>query len=100
MIAARREIDDRVECIAEENAFISIKDHKPNFQNNTKCRLINPVKSQIGKISKQLLDSINTAIRSDPDLGLRQWRSTQEVIRWFNRIEHKSIKRFMQLDIC
>ena len=97
-IAARLEIDDRVECIAEENAFITIKDHKPNFKNNTKCRLINPAKSQIGKISKQLLDSINTAIRGD--LGLRQWRSTQEVIHWFTDIEHKSRKRFMQLDIC
>ena len=99
-IAAKLDIDDRVECIAEENAFITIKDHKPNFQNNTKCRLINPAKSQIGKISKQILDSINTAIRCDPDLGLMQWRSTQEVIRWFNGIEHKSRKRFMQLDIC
>ena len=99
-IAARLYIDDRVECIAEENAFLTLKDHKPNFQNNPKCRLINPAKSQIGKISKQILDSVNTVIRNDSELGLIQWRSTHEVIEWFNSIEYKTRKRFLQLDIC
>ena len=47
-IATSLEIADRVECLNEQNAFITLKDHKENFENNPKCRLINPAKSQIG----------------------------------------------------
>ena len=32
---------------------LTVKDHKPNFQNDTKCRLINPAKPQIGRESFQ-----------------------------------------------
>ena len=53
-LANKLDIADRVEVMSQTNAFITIKDHKPNFQTNTKCRLINPAKTQIGKISKQL----------------------------------------------
>ncbi len=35
--------------------FISLKDHKENFENNPKCRLINPAKSESGKLSKIIL---------------------------------------------
>ena len=97
-IAARLGIEDRVECLAEKTAFITLKDHKPDFQNNPKCRLINPAKSQIGRISKQILDPINRAIRDK--LGLNQWKSTQHVLDWFNKIEQKNEKKFMQFDIC
>ena len=90
-------IDDRVEQLAEKTAFITLKDHKPDFENRPKCRLINPAKSQIGKISKKILDPINITI-SDT-LGLNQWRSTQQVLEWFNQIQSKNRKRFMQFDI-
>ena len=90
-------IDDRVEQLAEKPAFITLKDHKPDFQNRPKCRLINPAKSQLGKISKQILDPINSAIRNT--LGLNQWRSTLQVLSWFNHIQEKRRKRFMQFDI-
>ena len=33
-IAANLNIDDRTECVAEQQAFITLKDHKDNFQNN------------------------------------------------------------------
>ena len=41
------ELDDRIEQLTENQAFITIKDHKPNFPNNIKCRLINPAKSNL-----------------------------------------------------
>ena len=44
-IADRLEIADRVEVMRQNLAFISIKDHKQNFETDTKCRLINPAKS-------------------------------------------------------
>ena len=33
--------------------FIMIIDYKPNFKNNRKVRLINPVKNEIGRINKK-----------------------------------------------
>ena len=38
-------------------AFITIKDHKPNFPHNISCRTINPSKSFLGKISKSSLQT-------------------------------------------
>ena len=52
-IKQKLNLDDRVRTTAEKDAFITLKDHKPNFDNNPTCRLINPTKSEIGKISKQ-----------------------------------------------
>ena len=43
----------------ETEAYITIKDHKDEFPNKIPCRLINPFKSSIGKISKAILDTIN-----------------------------------------
>ena len=57
-IATKLGIDDRVDTTANKDAFITLKDHKPNFANKPTCRLINPTKSEIGKISKVTLDRI------------------------------------------
>ena len=65
-IAIKLGIEDRVERMAKNQAFIILKDHKDhkdNFINNPKCRLINPAKSDIGRISKQILEKINKNIR-------------------------------------
>ena len=62
-IAERLKLDERIEQAAEQKAFITLKDHKPNFPNNIKCRLINPTKSNLGKISKQILQKINSKIQ-------------------------------------
>ena len=58
-IANMLNISNRVDPMSKTNAFISLKDHKPDFENNPKCRLINPAKSQLGKVSKAILDNIN-----------------------------------------
>ena len=38
------------------------KDHKENFNNNTKVRLVNPAKNKLGHISKAVLDTANKNI--------------------------------------
>ena len=55
--------EKRTEKIAKQQAFIALKDHKDNFANHPTCRLINPAKSELGKVSKQILDNINSKIR-------------------------------------
>ena len=78
-------------------AFISLKDHKENFQNNPKCRLINPAKNNLGLISKEILDKINNSIRSKTKLN--QWRNTKSVIDWYSSIGEKHRHSFLVFDI-
>ena len=54
----------RIDPVNNTPAFISLKDNKPDFENHLKCRLINPCKSQLGKVSKALLGKINSNIRA------------------------------------
>ena len=61
-IAKKLQLDSRINSTAKREAFITLKDHKPKFANNPTCRLINPAKSEIGKISKQLLDRVNATL--------------------------------------
>ena len=42
-------ISDQVEKLSCKNAYITVKDHKPNFHIKVACRLINPTKSNRGK---------------------------------------------------
>jgi hypothetical protein len=39
-ISSRLGIGDRTERMKKREAFISLKDHKENFENNPKCRSI------------------------------------------------------------
>jgi hypothetical protein len=77
-ITSNLSIADRVDTMARRNAFIYLKDHKENFDSNPKCRLINPSKSELGKVSKIILDDINNKISST--LNLNQWKNTESVI--------------------
>ena len=88
---------DRINITAKRDAFITLKDHKPNFANNPTCRLINPTKSEIGKISKQILDRINKNVINN--LKLNQWKNTSAVLNWFNNIQNKSKYSFIAFDV-
>lgn len=96
-IATNLNIADRAERMAERQAFITLKDHKDNFQNKPSCRLINPAKSEIGRISKKLLENINTTIRQKT--GLNQWKNSTSVINWFSSIQDKHQHTFAVFDI-
>ena len=96
-LAQKLKLDERIETHSEETAFVTLKDHKPDFRDNPKCRLINPAKSQIGKVSKQLIEKLNDEIREKSKL--KQWRSTTDVLSWFKDLKNKSDLRFLQLDI-
>ena len=96
-IAAKLDIEDRISPMNKQPAFISIKDHKDNFPQNTPCRLINPCKSEMGKVSKVVLDRINQDIRTAT--SAKQWMNTSTVIDWFRSIEDKNQHTFMVFDI-
>jgi hypothetical protein len=90
-------IGDKIEKMKKREAFISLKDHKENFENNPKCRLINPAKNELGKLSKIILDEINSNLRQK--LNLNQWRNTKQVIEWFGNIKDKERHSFISFDI-
>ena len=96
-IAEQLKLDDRIEQTAEQKAFITIEDHKPNFPNNIKCRLINPAKFNLGKISKQILQKINSKIRQST--GVLQWRGTPAVFLWFKDFPHEERCKFLTFDV-
>ena len=96
-IAERYYIADRVDCFAKPNAFVTLKDHKENFQSNPKCALINTAKSEIGKVSKFFIENINTKVREISSVN--QWRNTDSVINWFENRKSKNKSIFMQYDI-
>ena len=79
------------------DALITLKNHNPNFTSNPKYRLINPSNSELGKVSKFLIEKLNTIIR-DKSL-VNQWRDIYIVINWFKNINNKSNCIFMQFDI-
>ena len=96
-IATKLGIDDRMETTARKDAFITLKDHKPTFANKPTCRLINPTKSEIGKVSKKILDRINSTIAKKHNL--HQWKNTAAVIDWFKSIKNKERFSFICFDI-
>ena len=97
IIASKLNLQNRMQCYPNNPAFITLKDHKDNFRTKPKCRLINPAKPEIGKVSKFHLDNINQIIRKKTTLN--QWRNTSSVIDWFNSIPDKKNCKFLKFDI-
>ena len=69
-------IQDRVFATVKQEAFSTLKDHKPNFKNNPTFRLINSLKPYTGKISQKLLSRVIREVKSKS--GLTQWQNTYE----------------------
>ena len=97
IIATKLGIANRMEVCAERKAYITLKDHKPEFQSRPSCRLINPAKSETGIVSKNILERINTEVRSAT--GLMQWRNTTAVIDWFKNLPSNQGLSFVKFDI-
>ena len=85
-IASKLVLSDHIECVAKTPAYKTLKDHKENFHASTPCRLINPCKSEIGEISKWILEGINNDLLAK--LNINQWRDTSQVIHWFKKLEY------------
>ena len=96
-IATELGIAERVEICATKVAYITLKDHKQNFWNRPACRLINPAKSEIGIVSKHIVEQLNSDIRAAT--GLKQWRNTQSVINWFKNLQSRENMSFIKFDI-
>ena len=87
-------MEDRLGEFKKEKAYILFKDHKPNFENKLQTRLINPLKTELGRISKYIIQNIVTNVKKTNHSNL--WGNSYETIEWFRRIKNKSKATFMQ----
>ena len=90
-------LQDRVFRTTERECFISFKDHKGDFSNNPKSRLLNPMKPEVGRISHLLLKDIVEIVREKTKLS--QWKNVYSCIEWFKKLNHKSSSSFIVFDI-
>ena len=63
-LAKNMGLSDRIDQLSKSTAYVTIKDHKNRFPDKIECRLINPAKSNIGQISKKVVDNINEKVRN------------------------------------
>ena len=96
-IAKKAGVLDKIEVNGTGNCFVTLKDHKENFSNRPTVRLINPAKNEIGRISKSVLDEINSRLRTS--LKVNQWKDKTQVIKWFKEIPNKHRQKFLVFDV-
>ena len=97
-IAEKLGLDDRIDSLATKDSFITLKNYNHNFHNIPRaCRLINPSKSEIGLISKKILQRINSQILKYTNMN--QWKNTDSVMTWFNSMPNKSTRSFITFDV-
>ena len=73
-----KEVLQSMDINNESNCFITLKDHKENFQNNSPVRLINPAKNELGRLSKFTIQAVNKELRHK--FNLNQWKNTENII--------------------
>ena len=78
LLAEKLAIDDRIEKMEETEAYITVKDHKDGFPHKLSFCLIKPSKSDIGKISKKLLEKIKKIVILNTNVN--QSKNTTTVI--------------------
>ena len=96
-IARKIQLSDRIECLAQTPPFIALNNHKDNFQSSLHCCLINPSKSELGKVSKSILENINQDLVEL--LHTNQWKNSASVIEWFRNIKDKKNSTFITFNI-
>ena len=96
-LAEKLELNDRVHRSAQRDCFATLKDHKPGFRSNPQCRLLNPTKSELGKVAKQMLERVNTELRAKTNL--KQWRRTSQARDWFINLDSKQELTFIKFDV-
>ena len=92
--AAELELDDRIFNTTPREAFVTLKDYKPDFQIRPSVRLINPTKPEIGKIAMKILDDAVKEIRYKTKLK----QCTREVLDYFESVKNSGKLKFILFD--
>ena len=95
--ANRLNLTDRIGGVKQKESYILVKDHKIDYENKKLVRLINPTKTELGKVSKIILQDVVDCMKKKLELNL--WINTKEAIDWFSNIKNKKKATFIQFDI-
>ena len=95
--AKKLDIEDRVEKFIEADAYITVKDHKTSFPNRIECRLLNPAKSNLGRVTSKMLKEAISSIKKKT--GLNLWTNSGEVTDWFSGIDKSEFHFFLKFDV-
>ena len=95
--ASKLQIVDKLGKIEEKCTYILFKDHKQNFQVKKQARLINTTKTELGLVSKDLIQIITSRLLSGPKYNL--WKNSMDIIDCFKNIKNKKRSTFIQFDI-
>ena len=95
--ANRLNLTDRIGGVKQKESYILVKDHKIDYENKKLVRLINPTKTELGKVSKIILQDVVDCMKKKLELNL--WINTKEAIDWFSNIKTKKKATFIQFDI-
>ena len=88
---------DRLGKLEEKSAYILFKYHKKNFPDKKQTRLINPTKTELGFVSKDVIQRITSRMLSSHKYNL--WKNSMDTIDWFRKIKNKKRSTFVQFDI-
>ena len=79
-----------------KDVYILFKEHQPNFENKFQSRLINPSKTELGIISKNIIQNIVLNIQKTTHNNF--WKNSTDTVEWFRNIKNKSKATFIQFD--
>ena len=94
---AQHDLDDRIMATQARPARVTLKDHKPHFQEDPKVRLINPTKPDLQVISRHILSRIIKDVRTKTKY--KQWINSDSVISWFSELPNKDRLKFLSFDV-
>ena len=97
-ISKKLELSGRIEHLVRNPAFITLKDNQENINSQSPCCLINPSKSELGKVSKQKLEKI-IKIMVVQHLNKNQCNNSITVRKWFTALENKTDCLLIKFDI-
>ena len=96
-LAKSLNIQDRVHKIGRQESYVTVKDHKEDFPARISYRLLNPCKTEIGIVSKCILQRVVSDVKDRTNF--QHWGNTAGAIDWFANIQDKKAARFLQFDI-
>ena len=75
-VAKSYKLAERIDCLPKPETFITLKDRKDMFFNKPSCRLINPTKNELGKISKKIIEQIDQEILKKTNVNQQKTQAT------------------------
>ena len=97
-MAKSLELDDRMQKYQETDSFfLLLKDNKDGWPSKISRRLVNGAKTEIGVISKHILQNIIDQVKEKTKSN--SWQSTDEALEWYKGLDKNENLSFLTYDI-